>query len=100
MVTRDTHARIYQHELSKQEYDRVHQLASRQQFNVNELLASSVNTCLKGWGIHNFVEIEEMTVDDEKIRFYLWISAAEHTKYHLVSVGAITASPPQARQVR
>ena len=73
MVTRDTHARIYQHELSKQEYDRLHQLASSQQVNVNELLASSVKACLKKWGIQNSIEIEEITVDDGKVRFYLWI---------------------------
>lgn len=73
MVTRDTHARIYQHELSKQEYDQLHQLASSRQVSVKELLARSVKACLKKWGIENSIEIEELNVDDKKIRFYLWI---------------------------
>jgi len=77
MTTRLTHARIYQHELSGKEYDRLKRIAWKNHVSIKELIVAAIKYYLKDY-FHEFAvqdsfKIEEVWVDEQTVRFFLWI---------------------------
>jgi len=76
MLTRDTHARIYQGELSKQRYEKLQSTAGSSRLPVREVVLSAVKDYLDEWQGAASVEIEEVVLSNSQIRFFLWLPYA------------------------
>ena len=73
MLTRKTHARIYQGELSRHDYARLRVLASHRDMPVRELILEALKDCLNGWPGWSLLDIERVLTGDNNVRLYLWI---------------------------
>jgi len=73
MLTRDTHARIYQGELSSQVYNRLLSMAGSSRLSVREVVSSAVKEYLNNWEGSASLDIEEVVISNDQIRFYLWL---------------------------
>ena len=73
MPTRATHARIYQQELLRSEYDHLKILAKRKDVSARELLLEVIGEYLPGWESGSGLDIELVVTTDNSVRLYLWI---------------------------
>ncbi|MBW2005785.1 MAG: hypothetical protein JRI72_14525 [Deltaproteobacteria bacterium] len=73
MLTRDTHARIYQGDLSKGEYDELQSLARQKNISVRDLLLDAIRAYLKNGKLRFSLNIEEVLLNTASVRFYLWL---------------------------
>jgi len=73
MPTRDTHARVYQLELARSEYDQLKILAKRKDISVRKLILEAIQEYLQGWESVADLDIEQLAAADNSVRLYLWI---------------------------
>jgi len=73
MIARDTHARIYQGDLSNSEYDKLKSLARRKNVSVRSLILDAIRKYLKDWNSRFSLNIEKVVLNNTSMRFYLWL---------------------------
>ena len=77
MLTRDTHARIYQGEVSRQRYEKLQSAAGNTGLSVREVVLAAVKEYLKNWEGTASMDIEEVVLSNDQIRFFLWLPFAD-----------------------
>jgi hypothetical protein len=73
MLTRDTHARIYQGDLSRSEHDKLQTLARQKNVTVRDLISDAINKSLRDLRSGFSQDIEEVMLHNGRLRFYLWL---------------------------
>lgn len=73
MPKRDTHARIYQGELDPAEYCELKRLSGTNKTPIRRTLIDSIRAYLGNWDKGEDLDIEQLPLDDGKVRFYLWV---------------------------
>jgi hypothetical protein len=73
MLTRETHARIYQGELSEREYIELRSVANHKGLPLRELILGAIKTYLENWEPRHSLDVEEAVLNEERVRFYLWL---------------------------
>ncbi|MFP3870326.1 MAG: hypothetical protein ACLFVT_05520 [Syntrophobacteria bacterium] len=73
MLTRKTHAKVYQQELSKSECDKLEELAGQKATSVHEVLLKALGEYLQHWQPGTDVDVEGVATADGSMRLYLWI---------------------------
>jgi hypothetical protein len=73
MLTRETHARIYQGELSEKEYSELKSAANQKNLSLRGLVLEAMRKYLEDWEPRYSLDIEEVVLNDERLRFYLWL---------------------------
>ena len=73
MLTRETHARIYQGEIGNNEYSELESAAKGEGIPLREFILKEIIIYLKNWDLICALDIEEVALNDGRIRFYLWI---------------------------
>jgi hypothetical protein len=73
MVTRETHARIYQGELSEKESSELKSAAKKKKLSLRELILDTITKYLENWEPQYSLDVEEVVLNDEHVRFYLWL---------------------------
>ena len=72
MLTRDTHARIYQGDLSRSKYDELQGLARQKNMTIQDLILDAIRKYLSDLKSEFSLDIEEVTLNNGGARFYLW----------------------------
>ncbi|MBW1982742.1 MAG: hypothetical protein JRJ12_16165 [Deltaproteobacteria bacterium] len=73
MMTRDTHARIYQQELPRRLCRDLENIASSQGIHWRQLLVDCLRRYLGDWDGRQLLDLEDVPADEHNIRLYLWI---------------------------
>ena len=73
MLTRETHARIYQGEITNNEYSELESAAKGEGISPRKFIIKEIRKYLKNWDSKHALDIEEVALDDGRTRFYLWI---------------------------
>jgi hypothetical protein len=73
MLTRNTHAKVYQQELSQREYDRLEELAGEKNTSVREMILQAVAAYLQGRQPGTDLDVEAVPAAGGSMRLYLWI---------------------------
>ncbi|MBW1678257.1 MAG: hypothetical protein JRJ79_17080 [Deltaproteobacteria bacterium] len=73
MLTRETHARIYQGELAESKYRALHLLAKQKDVSPCELILEAIRKYMENWDPKYSLDIEELVLNDGSVRFYLWV---------------------------
>lgn len=72
-MDRDTHARIYQREISRDHYEMLRALASQKHTSVRKLLRDAIKQYLNDSESRSLLDVEEMETSCANVRFYLWL---------------------------
>ena len=73
MPTRNTHARIYQGEFTKEAYESIHNLADQNNIPVRDFILESIREYLNSWDPSHRLDFEEVFLNDASARLYLWM---------------------------
>jgi hypothetical protein len=83
MLTRATHARIYQGELTTAEYEELNLLARKRSASVQTLILEAIRAYLKNELLAS-LDVELVETDSSGIRPYLWVPYDAHSKIELI----------------
>ena len=87
MLSRDTHARIYQGELSSQRCEKLRSTGDSGCSSVKELVLSAVKDYLKNWEGTASLDVEEVVLSNDRIRFFLWLPYVHCSEFcHLMII--------------
>ena len=84
MLSRDTHARIYQGEFSKREYEEILHLAGKRNASAQELILNAIAFYLKNGGLSKSLSVEMIMLDGPSLRVYLWLPYDMRDKIELM----------------
>lgn len=73
MLTRDTHARIYQGELPDNKYGELGVLAKQKGVSLHELILEAIRGYLEKGKPKFSLDVEEVALKSGDMRFYLWL---------------------------
>jgi hypothetical protein len=73
MPTRETHARIYQQELSSTEYNALKGLAKQKKVSIQEFVLDRIRAYLGDWRSSSFLDVQEVITKEGSLRIYLWL---------------------------
>jgi len=78
MHTRETHARIYQYEITDNEYRELKRSAKQETISFHELILEIVRKYLENGDPKYLLDIEKWVLNDGGVRFYLWVPYEEY----------------------
>ncbi len=73
MLTRETHARIYQGEITDNEYSKLKSSGKEESISLRELILETVRKYLEDWETKYSLDIEKVVLNNGSVRFYLWL---------------------------
>ena len=73
MLTRDTHARIYQGEVSGPKLDILQKLSNKKKLSLSSLILFAITDYLKDRDFAGDLDIEAVKLSSENVRLYLWV---------------------------
>jgi hypothetical protein len=80
MLTRETHARIYQGEINQNEYRKLESMAREKRISLRELFIELIRKYLKNWDARYSLDIEGVALNDGRTRFYLWVPYEKYSE--------------------
>lgn len=87
MLTRDTHARIYQGELSKCVCEELVRLARQNNTSAQALILEAIGAYLKNGELTSSVDVEMVETNGSRVRCYLWLPYDTCDKVELMMKG-------------
>jgi len=72
-LARDTHARIYQGELILSEYRDLELVSQDMKVPIRTIIKDLINAYLGHWDKGKALEVEEVPLEDGRMRLYLWV---------------------------
>jgi len=73
MITRDTHARIYQQDLPRNQLVELKRLASQMNMSDQKLILEAIRKFLGCWSSRFDLNIEKVLLKNGDMRFFLWL---------------------------
>ncbi len=80
MLTRETHARIYQGEITHNEYKELESAAKEEGISLREFILKAIRKYLENWDSRHSLDIEGVALNDGGIRVYLRVPYEKYSE--------------------
>jgi hypothetical protein len=84
MPTRETHAKLYQGELTTAEYEELNLLARQRSASVQALILEAIRAYLKNDELLASMDVELVEINNSGVRCYLWMPYDTHSNIELI----------------